>query len=121
MNERFASKLVSSYEHVMMYEEVSLKQKALSVIPVARLKEQANTNFVGYTSLAKSSESTPPLDFEDFLLVELLAWFKNEFFTWTDKPNCVKCKTNQSMNHVGMKGPNNDEIWGMANRVEVYQ
>lgn len=127
-NSVFASKLMSSYEHVMMYEQASLKQKALSVIPVERLRDQARANYETYNNTGENLESSSnpqqqqlAFDFDDFLLLELLAWFKNEFFTWTDQPKCVNCQTNQSMRPMGQQGPNHDEIPWMVSRVEVYQ
>lgn len=110
----------------MMYEEPMLKQKALSIIPVARLREEAKRNLDAYmatqTSSSAKSSNEPAFDFDDFLLIELLAWFKNEFFTWTDTPKCARCQTNESVRNAGMSGPSSDEeISGMAGRVEVYQ
>ena len=29
--------------------------------------------------------------FEDLLLAELLNWFKSDFFSWVNSPNCNNC------------------------------
>lgn len=122
---------MSSYDHVLMYEEASLKQHALSVIPVEKIREQAQANYKAYQNSFQSKETTshsqnekqqPAFDLNDFLLIELMAWFKNDFFTWTDQPKCVKCQSNQSMTHIAQhQTPTHDEIRWMAGRIEVYQ
>lgn len=126
-NSRFASKLITSYEHVMMYEDTNLKQKALKVIPVDELKNRAKNKFNTYklTSLPKGDRQDdrrlPPLDFDDFFYLELLAWFKSEFFTWTNQPSCRSCDTNQNMRFIRSDQANSEEISGMAGNVEVYE
>lgn len=107
----------------MMYEEVSLQQKALSVIPVVRLKDQASANLTAYLSQPPTDgqEAAHRFDMDDFVLIELLAWFKNEFFTWTDQPNCTNCNSNEQMFFLKKDMPNRDELIWMASSVEVYQ
>ena len=109
----------------MMYEEASLKAKALSVIPVERLRAEAKLKYDSYKShvaaAAAADVEDSPLDVDDFLLVELLAWFKNEFFTWTNQPECQSCATNSHMRFVRSDRANREEILGMAGNVEVYE
>ena len=38
--------------------------------------------------------------FDHVLLVQLLAWFKREFFSWVDKPKCENC-SQPNVLHVG--------------------
>jgi peptide-N4-(N-acetyl-beta-glucosaminyl)asparagine amidase len=53
-----------------------------------------------------------------------LKWFKEEFFTWCDKPKCHNCKSNYNV--VGINGsesssnPTSEEREGLAGRVELY-
>jgi peptide-N4-(N-acetyl-beta-glucosaminyl)asparagine amidase len=78
---------------VMQYEDESLKKSALQIIPVEKLKLNAIENLRKYQALIKKKEITeeePPLD--DFILEELAAWFKNDFFTWVNNMDCKKCK-----------------------------
>jgi peptide-N4-(N-acetyl-beta-glucosaminyl)asparagine amidase len=106
---------------VMLYEDPNLKRKALNVIPVDELKSRARAKLDAYKSSSSLDADPSPLDFEDFLLLELLAWFKNEFFTWTNQPECRVCATSQNMRFIRSDRPNRDEIAGMAGNVEVYE
>ena len=59
------------------------------------------------------------LKLEDMFLLELLAWFKTEFFKWVDAPNCDFCGS--ATTNQGMAAPTADDLrWG-ANRVENYR
>lgn len=50
--------------------------------------------------------------------MELLKWFKNEFFQWFDAPTCVQCQ--RKMTACGTQVPTQEDlIWG-ASRVELY-
>lgn len=56
---------------------------------------------------------------EDFLLLELLHWFKEEFFQWVNDILCSKCG-GQTKSRGESLFPNDDEMkWG-ANRVEDH-
>lgn len=117
-NNKFASKLQNSFNHVLMYEEPALKQKALNSIPADRLRSDAREKFNLYKS---TTLDQTPYDFNDFLLLELLAWFKNEFFKWTNQPDCDYCNSNEKMKFSYSDSPNGNEIAGMAGNVEVYK
>lgn len=56
-------------------------------------------------------------------LKALLAWFKQDFFKWTDKPACPDCKPSDpsKIESKGGANPTPEEHEGMARRVEVYQ
>ncbi|ULU14235.1 hypothetical protein L3Y34_016630 [Caenorhabditis briggsae] len=93
--------------------------------------------FVGYTELRKMhtdevfkalARSVMPDGISDRLengedekkvLQELLDWFKNDFFTWFDRPTCLKCTLNCTTE--GLNGtPTKEEKEGGAGRVEVF-
>lgn len=65
------------------------------------------------------AEKQPDLEFslQDFLLVELLGWFKGDFFTWVDAPPCAKCQGVTQLSH--MSSDPNDLVY--TGRVEVYK
>jgi peptide-N4-(N-acetyl-beta-glucosaminyl)asparagine amidase len=103
---------------VLIYEDPDLKRKALNLIPVEILKQEATSKFDSY-------KSTPSLDklpfaFEDFLLIELLAWFKNEFFRWVNQAECDSCGNPNTVPR-GSTRPNHSEVTWMAGNVEVYE
>src|SRR4051812_48620540 len=51
----------------------------------------------------------------------LLAFFKNEFFTWVNEPECAGCGSKDEVKAVGVRPPSSpEELEGRASRVEVY-
>lgn len=73
-----------------------------------------------YSGLEERQKKHPSLGMQDCLVLELLHYFKNDFFTWVTKPKCTNC--GKCEDNIVMKGavpppnPNPDEI----TRVEVY-
>ena len=56
---------------------------------------------------------------QDYLLVELMHWFKHDFFRWFDCGWCDSCRCN--MSSKGTVQPTKYELEGEANNVEYYQ
>ncbi|XP_071943375.1 peptide-N(4)-(N-acetyl-beta-glucosaminyl)asparagine amidase-like [Antedon mediterranea] len=111
----FLRKIQVSFDHVMLYEEVSLQQKACQVMPLHELKQKAQRK------LQRNQESTndKPYDFQDYLLLELLKWFKSRFFSWMDSPPCRHCQARTQAS--GTQVPTADDLrWG-AQTVEAYR
>ena len=103
-----------SFEHVMVYEDKNLQEKARSVMPVQQLQEGASKKLL---ELSKHTKVTCSI--QDLLLLELLAWFKTSFFSWVDCPKCEFC--GGDTRRAGMATPDSAELmWGGA-RVENYQ
>lgn len=71
-----------------------------------------------------SSSSSSTLDARDLFLVELLDWYKNQFFSWFDQPVCKNaiCPLNGvQMESVGSGQPSLEDMsWGAA-RIELYK
>lgn len=58
--------------------------------------------------------------YQDLMVLELLDYFRNRFFTWITKPQCEVCTNTDNIESVGIKPPpqpNPDEI----TRIEVYK
>ena len=52
----------------------------------------------------------------------LLKWFKEDFFTWTDKAKCQSCGDNKdNMERHGMATPTNEDREFNAFRVENFR
>ncbi|KAJ8020029.1 Peptide-N(4)-(N-acetyl-beta-glucosaminyl)asparagine amidase [Holothuria leucospilota] len=111
----FHQKLRSSADHVYHYEDPQLQQKARSVIPSEELKRKASQRL---SSINQGNTDDHPLDVRDFLLLELLKWFKNRFFKWTDSPRCDMC--GGGTRSIGMVEPTAEERRWEAGRVEGY-
>ncbi|XP_028373928.1 peptide-N(4)-(N-acetyl-beta-glucosaminyl)asparagine amidase isoform X6 [Phyllostomus discolor] len=102
-------------QHVLVYENSALQEKALACIPVQELKKRSQEKL----SRARKLDKGTNLSDEDFLLLELLHWFKEEFFQWVDDISCSKCGGKTKSRGEALF-PNDDELkWG-ANRVEDH-
>ncbi|CAK6435699.1 unnamed protein product [Pipistrellus nathusii] len=107
--------LQANLQHVLAYENLALQQKALACIPVQQLKKRAQEKLSRARKLDKGTNFSE----EDFLLLELLHWFKEEFFQWVNDILCSKCGGKTKSRGEGLF-PTEDELkWG-ANRVEDH-
>ncbi|CAL8297315.1 unnamed protein product [Lota lota] len=110
----FLMTLQSKYQHVMLYENLELQQKARNQLPYEELSAAA----VEKLTRAKASDPECVLGKDDFLVMELLRWFKKEFFSWVNCLPCQQCggetKTSGSLNPTA-----EDTRWG-AERVESH-
>ena len=107
----------NQFEHVLIYEDADLKRKALKHIPVNRLREEAQSKYENYKKLPNLDKN--PYEIDDFILLELLAWFKNEFFSWVNQAECEFCHNKNTVFLMNDR-PNHNELSWMANNVEVY-
>ena len=101
---------VSTLKLVQLYEDKNLREYILSsIIPLEDL----------HRKISKKSISNDLIK-RDLLLLELLRWFKEEFFTWFDGATCDRCRT--SMEFLRYTQPTSDERQiGHASRVELYR
>lgn len=61
----------------------------------------------------------PPLAQQDALALELLSWFKQDFFKWVDKPACDYCRCPDTRYVATQASAAEDEQHG-ASRTEVF-
>lgn len=105
---------------MLIYEDKNLQAKALQKIPVNLLNEKSIQNFNNYkkdTFGQKFNEETVKME---FFIIELLNWYKNEFFQWVNEPDCDNCKTKEFVRFHSNAIPTQSELaWG-ASRVEAY-
>ncbi|KAK7116402.1 peptide-N(4)-(N-acetyl-beta-glucosaminyl)asparagine amidase-like [Littorina saxatilis] len=115
----FARRLQSTMAHVLMYEDPTLQEKARSIIPVARLTEEAQARLDSPEEPFRRTRGSAPPDLNDCILLELLSWFKKSFFQWVDSPPCESC--GGSTHHAGSTSPTEEEeLWG-GSRVENHK
>ncbi|KAK6323927.1 hypothetical protein J4Q44_G00062660 [Coregonus suidteri] len=110
----FLTTLQSNFQHVMEYENSELQQKALCVIP----HQQLTTAVKEKLQQSKQADPDCNLSEEDLLVLALLRWFKEEFFSWVDCLPCSHCggPTQSS----GPLAPSTEDLrWG-AQRVENH-
>uniref|UniRef100_A0A3Q4AJW4 Peptide-N(4)-(N-acetyl-beta-glucosaminyl)asparagine amidase n=1 Tax=Mola mola TaxID=94237 RepID=A0A3Q4AJW4_MOLML len=106
--------LQSNLQHVMLYENAELQQKARSAIPSQQLSSAAEHKL----KEAREADPACKLGIEDFLVLELLRWFKQDFFSWVDCLPCSRC--GGTTQNAGSFSPTTDDLrWG-AQRVENH-
>ncbi len=102
----FLAKLNSELSLSVSYEDPEAQEEARKVIPIERLENDAR----------QKSNNDEAL-FRDFLLSELVHWFKTDFFSWFDSPNCGSC--NRSMKNKGLGSATPQELADGASRIEL--
>uniref|UniRef100_A0A8C9UPJ6 Peptide-N(4)-(N-acetyl-beta-glucosaminyl)asparagine amidase n=1 Tax=Spermophilus dauricus TaxID=99837 RepID=A0A8C9UPJ6_SPEDA len=108
--------LQSNIQHVLLYENPVLQEKALTYIPVKELKRKSQEKL----SRARKLDKGTNISDEDFLLLELLHWFKEEFFHWVNNIVCSKCGGQTRSRNKSLL-PNDDELkWGAKNVEDHY-
>ena len=106
-NKMFQQQLDIASKRVLVYERVDLQLKARSCVPLDQLMQKAR------------EQSTCELELRDMLLVELLNWFKQDFFSWFNTAHCNAC--NVAMIHNGLENPTREDLFFGAERVESYK
>ena len=109
MNNTFGNRLSSESKRVLIYENAELQKKARLCVPLETLSTQAQEHCANNSSI----------DLKDAVLIELIHWFKNDFFKWFNAPVCIHC--NQDMINNGAANPSPDDLKHGAQRVELYK
>ncbi|XP_046403420.1 peptide-N(4)-(N-acetyl-beta-glucosaminyl)asparagine amidase [Ischnura elegans] len=78
------------YNFVLEYEKPDLLQAAKKCIPLSELEMAAERNMRKIQFQYKQGIKEN-VTISDLLLMELVSWFKNTFFTWVDSPKCSTC------------------------------
>lgn len=108
--ETFLTNVRSYRLATLVYEDDALQKKALSVVPLHQLQEQAEQTMKNDDQCTSKDRA---------LTKHLLHWFKNQFFTWFDAPECWSCSAG-TMRMVAMCQPSEEEIKYKASRTEQY-
>ncbi|XP_030044841.1 peptide-N(4)-(N-acetyl-beta-glucosaminyl)asparagine amidase-like [Microcaecilia unicolor] len=111
---KFFKTLQSNFEHVLVYENPAVVDKALTIIPVRELKKRSQQKLAQATRIDQDTS----MNQEDFLLLELLHWFKSDFFQWVNNLPCNRC-AGETQSRTGLSPSADDLRWG-ANRVEDH-
>ncbi|XP_070702435.1 peptide-N(4)-(N-acetyl-beta-glucosaminyl)asparagine amidase [Pempheris klunzingeri] len=106
--------LQSNFQHVMLYENPELQQKARSCIPHQQLSSAAEHKL----KEVKDADPECKLGIEDYLVLELLRWFKQDFFSWVNSLPCSSCG-GPTQNASSLSPTTDDLRWG-AQRVENH-
>lgn len=88
-------------DEVMQYEDDRLKYYGRRMIPIRTLTENAikNMRAIQKQQLKQLPNDTSKINdpsFDDWLLVELTKWFKENFFEWVNTLPCKVCGKNDA-------------------------
>lgn len=115
-----------------LYRDATFQHQVRQIVPLETLSLKTSRKLFqikllmekSSSSQTNQSESTCQLNSKDAFLVELLAWFKQDFFKW-HKPSVCDCKSSENelfdMKFVGLTKPTVDESKWLANNVELYK
>ena len=112
----FLQKVTHNFNRVLRYEDKDLQEKALAKIPLIELEIAAQKNMRRLQLAIKKGDSKETeIDVQELVLLELLNWFKNSFFSWVDTPNCRFCKgttkfAGHSIGSIGDGGVERTEV-----------
>ena len=86
------AKLRAEHELCMAYENPEAQASARALIPIKKLQENATDKFekLKKEAMQKTTEISDDLK-HDILVIEVLRWFKKDFFKWFDGYECDKC------------------------------
>ncbi|CAN6624121.1 peptide-N(4)-(N-acetyl-beta-glucosaminyl)asparagine amidase [Trichomonascus vanleenenianus] len=105
----FAGQLERLSETPLAYENGDLLDRALEVMPLERL--------FGESDRRAAEDAT--WGSQDYLVMELLKWFKHDFFTWVNSPQCPQCHGETS--GMGGTAPSPQERADGAGVTELYK
>ena len=113
MDGDFHERLKSECQHVLSYEDPKAQDEVKKVVPIDRLEKAAKDKF---EQIKKEKPDVDDEMYRDLLLLELMKWFKEEFFEWFDQPLCDDGKTKAKFK--GPLSPTEQERTDGASRVE---
>jgi len=101
------ARLQSQASQMRQYEDPLLQAQCLSLIPTDELERRA-----------RREEAEGDTPFREALFIELLRWFKGDFFSWVDKPQCQFCGAQTRSAGVSHSSP--DEARWLAQHTEIF-
>ena len=115
----FRAALLAGQQVPFRYEDARLLEQAVAVIPLDDIANRTQARID--SSLGALSEE----DFADVQVLELLRWFKRDFFKWVDKPACSRRGNHETIpvreRIPELSRPNAEEAAGLARRVELFK
>ncbi|KAI5955395.1 PNG1 [Candida theae] len=93
------------------YENANSLDKALDAIDLAKIYESVDRR--------EQEKTNTKLNYDDFVVLELLRYFKHDFFKWVNSPSCPCGSTDVST--VGVKRPDSANNPDQISIIEIHQ
>nr|CAI5816884.1 unnamed protein product [Callosobruchus analis] len=110
---------VEVYAHdVLQYEDKNLRERCRKLIPITLLEYNSQERLRAVQKLVKKGQSLDvSVSLQDMLILELLSWFKIDFFTWVDCMECEYCKGETIYSHMST----DPQLLVYTERVELHR
>lgn len=96
---KIISSIANLHDVLRPYKDPGALDAALDAIDLAKIYSAVDAR-ENDTSMVTKQLSYKDLAYEDLVVREALRYFKEDFFSWMDKPNCTKCGNNAEVNVV---------------------
>ncbi|AOW03313.1 peptide-N(4)-(N-acetyl-beta-glucosaminyl)asparagine amidase [Yarrowia lipolytica] len=96
------------------FENAELQDMAMEILPLDRLYSVAEER-------AEEEGERDNWGLQDYLIMELLRWFKQDYFTWVNSPPCETCGENGNVQFVRRENSTPEEQKYDASGTEVHQ
>lgn len=121
MKSSFGKQLPSLFASVMKYEDPIAQEAALDSIDLERIYQGVDDRTNEQEQKKKSGDKLEvEWGYTDFIVLELLKWYKHDFFKWTNEPEATPAQGKPRL--VRIEAPSPQEARdGNAGRTEIYQ
>ena len=123
---RMLAEIASVLRRVHLYQQRKFHDEVRQLVPWETLSLNASKRMLTLKAKMASGETVSGLiQAQDLFLYELLSWFKNDFFTWFQPPDCESCNRFDSsephkMRFSGNISPSIEEQTWLASITELY-
>lgn len=121
IDRRVVDSISRGVEHSAVYKDPEALDLALETIDLGKIYEGVDAREKKYKDEKDESTEVHDLGYEDFVALEVLSYFKNDFFKWINKPKCPICHNDgDNVIGTGAKGPPSPNPYEIS-RIETYR
>lgn len=122
IEQQIVSTILSSLKCFEIYKDLQLHTKVKEICPWEQLSLESSKKMSKIKR--NSTEDTIKIDSRDLFLIELLNWFKKDYFQWFQEPICKQCSTDNKLIQMKLNrysDSNFEEKKWRASNVEIYK
>lgn len=120
-DKRFVKKFIGLCGIIHRYKNEHALDTVLDTIDLGKLYSGVEQREAEAASKQDEKEAANGLQYEDFVVLELLQYFKHDFFKWVNKPECPNCKSDSdNIVSKGAAGPPQENPDGIS-VIEKYR
>ncbi|CAG9766301.1 unnamed protein product [Ceutorhynchus assimilis] len=116
--EPFFHHIEVQFHSALRYNNKAVQLRAKNLIPIERLEQNATERFrLIQEHVKKNKLEEPNISIQDMMIIELLQWFKTDFFVWVDSPVCENCFDTTQFSHMST----DRDLLVHTDRVEMHK